>query len=152
MTDEETDSIELEDIFFLYDRTNKRYILKLTARTLSITFKQDDNGNSTSANNNTQIIPIDDIYGCLCGKSTRNLTQCHLTFHLYTLRSAKGISGVFSKKPKLYRSRKTFAYGQYPDYDRNLSEVIRWHRHVKHAIYLRQNLPGNNINKRKKTL
>jgi hypothetical protein len=142
MTDEETNSIDLEDIFFLYGRTTKRYILKLSPKILSITLKQDDSANRTSTENSTQLIPIDDIYGCICAKSNKNPTQCHLILHLYTLRQAHGISGVFSKKLNLYRSQKTFAYGQYPDYERNSAEVIRWHRHVKHAIYLKQNLPG----------
>jgi len=141
MTQEESNFIELEDTFFLYGHSTKQYILKLSPRILSITLKQDDNENRTSTINHTQLIPIDDIYGCLCMKSLRNSTQCHLTFYLYTLREPHGVSGIFSKKLGLYRSQQIFTYGTYNEYEKNLAEVIRWHRHVKYAIYLRQNLP-----------
>jgi hypothetical protein len=143
MTEEnETNSIELEDTFFLYGHsTRKQYILKLSPINLSITLRQDENDDRTSTKNSTKLISIDDIYGCLCMKSTKNPTECHLTFYLYTLKRSNGISGIFSKKLDLHRSQKIFTYDIYHEYERNYAEVIRWHRHVKHAIYLRQNLP-----------
>ena len=86
-------------------------------------------------------IDIDEIYGCLCMKSSGTSIECHLTVYLYELRRARGIGGVFSKKPSLYRSHRTFTYATYDNYERNHAEVIRWHRHIKQAIYLRRNLP-----------
>jgi len=136
MTQEETNSIEIEDTFFLYGHSpSKQYLLKLSPINLSIKLKQDETGD------HTQLISIDDIYGCLCMKSNQNSIECHLTFYFYTLKRPRGISGIFSKKLSLHRSQKIFTYGVYPEYERNFAEIIRWHRHVKYAIYLRQNLP-----------
>jgi hypothetical protein len=137
MTEEEINSIEIEDTFFLYGHSSsKQYLLKLSPINLSIKLKQNE------TEDYTQLISIDDIYGCLCMKSNQNSTECHLTFYFYILRRPRGISGIFSKKFSLYRSEKIFTYGVYPEYERNFAEVIRWHRHVKYAIYLRQNLPS----------
>ncbi len=142
MTKEESNIINLEDTFFLYGHSSKqKYLLKLSPTTLSITAKQDENEETSSSINKTQLISIDDIYGCLCMKSVENSNQCHLTVYSYVLRPPHGVSGIFSKKPALHRSQHIFTYGSYNDYETNYAEVIRWHRHITHAIYLRRNLP-----------
>jgi hypothetical protein len=139
MTQDESNIIELEDTFFLHGHPTKPYLLKLSSISLSIIPKHDEN----DQRNRIQSIPIDDIYGCLCMKSNSNPIICHLTFYLYGLKRSHGISGVFSKKNTLHRSQRIFTYATYDDFERNHAEVIRWHRYVKQAIYLRQNLPRN---------
>ncbi|CAF4736539.1 unnamed protein product, partial [Rotaria sp. Silwood2] len=95
----------------------------------------------SSSINNTRIIPIDDIYGCLCMKSTKNSNQCYLTFYLYILKRSHTFSGIVSKKRDFHRTQHTFIYGKYNDYETNYAEIIRWHNNVTYAIYLRRNLP-----------
>jgi hypothetical protein len=140
-TQEESNSIELEDTFILYGHPTKPHLLKLSPKILSIIPKQAENRERSSTLNHLQSIPIDDIYGCLCMKSVKDPTQCYLTFYLYTLRRSYGIAGIFSKKLGLRRTQHIFTYAIYPEYERNYAEVIRWHRQIKLAIYLRQNLP-----------
>ncbi|CAF0958943.1 unnamed protein product [Rotaria sordida] len=142
MAQEELKSIDLEDIFFHYRHSSQQYILKLSLTNLSIVTKQDENKNKSSSSvNNTQIIPIDDIYGCLCMKSMKNSNQCCLTFYLYILKRSHTLSGIVSKKYDFHRIQHTFMYGKYNDYETNYAEIMRWHRHVTYAIYLRRNLP-----------
>jgi hypothetical protein len=139
MTQEQSNIPELEDTFFLHNHPTKRYLLKLSPISLSIISKQDEHGER----NRIQTIPIDEIYGCLYMKSNVDPTLCHLTFYLYELRRSHGMSGIFSKKRTLHRSERTFTYGTYDDFEQNSAEVIRWHRHVKQAIYCQRNLPRN---------
>jgi uncharacterized protein (DUF2141 family) len=141
MTQDESRSIDLEDTFILYDDSPKQYTLKLSPASLSITAQQDENANRSLSINDTRLVPIDDIYGCLCMKSNKDSNQCHLTLYLNVLRAPQGISGIFSKKLALYQSQHIFTYGKYNDYATNFAEVVRWHRHVTEAIYLRRNLP-----------
>jgi hypothetical protein len=130
MTQEESRSIDLEDSFFLYDHTSKQYILKLSPTILSIISKHDEN--------DTRVIPVDDIYGCLCMKSKTTDNQCYLTFYFYGLKQS---NRIFSTKLALHRSQETYVYARYNDYETNYAEIIRWHRQVTHAIYLRRKLP-----------
>ena len=139
MIRDESDLPELEDTFFLPNYPTKRYLLKLSSSSLSIIPAPSEH----EEKNSTQIMSIDDIYGCLYMKSNSDPNLCYLIFYLYELRRSHGVSGVFSKKRSLHRSERTFAYGTYDDFERNSAEVIRWHRHVKEAIYSRQNLPCN---------
>jgi hypothetical protein len=139
MTREESSIPELEDTFFLHNHPTKRYLLKLSSLGLSIIPKQEEHGEK----NRVQTISIDDIYGCLYMKSNSDRNLCHLIFYLYELRRAHGVGGIISKKRSLHRSERTFTYGVYDDFERNSAEVIRWHRHVKQAIYFRRNLPRN---------
>ncbi|CAF3580099.1 unnamed protein product [Adineta steineri] len=142
MTQEDSNIINLEDTFFLYGHSSKyKYLLKLSPTTLTITTVSNENESRSLPLNNVKIIPIDDIYGCLCMKPLINSKQCYLTFYQYVLRPPQGFSGIFSKKPLLHRSQHIFSYGKYNDYDTNHAEVIRWHRHIAHAIYLRRYLP-----------
>ncbi|CAF4953905.1 unnamed protein product [Rotaria sp. Silwood1] len=145
MAQEELKSIDLEDIFCHYRHISKQYILKLSSINLSIILKQDENKNrslsSSSSVNNIRIIPIDDIYGCLCMKSKKTSNQCYLTFYLYILKRSHSISGIVSKKRDYHRQQYTFIYEKYNDYETNYTEIMRWHHHVASAIYLRRNLP-----------
>ncbi|CAF4320792.1 unnamed protein product [Rotaria socialis] len=141
MAQEESKSIDLEDTFFHYRQTSKQYVLKLSSASLSIIQKYDDNQDRVSSMNNTRVIPIDDIYGCLCMKSSKTSNECYLTLYLYIFKRSNIISGIFSKTPELNRTPLTYGYGKYSDYERNFAEIIRWHRSVSQAIYLRRNLP-----------
>ncbi|UJR22366.1 hypothetical protein I4U23_025428 [Adineta vaga] len=142
MTQDQSNLINLEDTFFLHGHsTKKRYLLKLSPIRLSITTIPSENDNRTSTIDNTRLIPIDDIYGCLCMKSAENTNKCYLTFYAYILRPPHGLSGMFSSKRTLHRSEHIFAYAKYDNYDANHAEVVRWYEHVTQAIYLRRNLP-----------
>ena len=124
-------SADLEETFFLSDQTTKTCRLTLSSDTLSITLPD---GSSTR-------IAIEDIYGCLCMKALKSSVQCHLVVYLYVLRRAHGIGGFFSKQPTMHRSQKVFTFDKYDDYERNFTEVVRWHRLLNQAIYAKRNLP-----------
>jgi hypothetical protein len=141
MSENETRSVDLEDTFFLHDHSSKRYILKLSPTVLSISLQNHQNVDQATSNDHLELIPIDEIYGCLCMKSYQSPIQCHLSLYLYTLRKPKGISGTFSKKESLYRSQRVFTYGKFDDFESNFAEMTRWYRSVTRAIYLRRNLP-----------
>ena len=142
MTEDESRSFDLEDTFFLHGHSSKQCILKLSQNILSIGLQNNDIENqSTLHNNNTRLIPIDDIYGCLCMQGNKNPVQCHLNLNLYTLRNVKGISGIFSQKENLHRSQEIFTYTKFNNFYSNLAEVTRWYRSITYAIYLRRNLP-----------
>jgi len=141
MSEDESRSIDLEDIFFLPDHPSKQYRVKLSSSVLSISLQNKQDGDQTTSNKSLQLIPIDDIYGCLCLKANFNPIQCHLSLYLYTLRQPKGVSGTFSKKGSLHRSQQILSYGKFDDFQSNLAEVTRWHRVLKYAIYLNRNLP-----------
>ncbi|CAF1322914.1 unnamed protein product [Rotaria magnacalcarata] len=141
MAQEEPKSIDLEDTFFHYRQTSKQYVLKLSSTSLSIIPKYDDNQDRVSSINKTRVIPIDDIYGCLCMKSAKISNECYLTFYLYIFKRSNIISGILSKTPELNRTQLTYGYGKYNDYETNSAEIIRWHRSVSQAICLRRNLP-----------
>jgi hypothetical protein len=138
MTQDESRSIDLEDTFILYDDSPKQYTLKLSPASLSITAQQDENANRSLSINDTRLVPIDDIYGCLCMKSKTTDNQCYLTFYFYGLKQS---NRIFSTKLALHRSQETYVYARYNDYETNYAEIIRWHRQVTHAIYLRRKLP-----------
>jgi hypothetical protein len=141
MSENETRSIDLEDIFSLHDHSSKQYILKLSPTVLSISLQTHQNTDQATSNDHLELIPIDEIYGCLCMKSYQSPIQCHLSLYLYTLRKPKGISGTFSKKESLHRSQRVFTYGKFNDFESNFAEMTRWYRSVTRAIYLRRNLP-----------
>lgn len=141
MAQEETKSTNLEDTFFDYHNTSKQYILKLSPTILSITTKPDDNVDPSLVINDTKIIQIDDIYGCLCMKSTKHPNQCYLTLYLYTLELSHTICAIISYKSEFHRTQCTFVYGKHNDYEANYAELVRWHRQITQAIYLRRNLP-----------
>lgn len=138
MTQADSNLPELEDTFSLYGHPTKRYRLKLSSTSLSITSQTDQDDKHRN-----QLISIDDIYGCLCMKSAETSAQCHLVLYLYQLRRSEGIGGVFSKKRKLHRKQQTFTYANYNNYEENYAEIVRWQRYIKEAIYQRRNLPCN---------
>jgi hypothetical protein len=142
MSEDESRSNDLVDIFFLHGHSSKEYMIKLFPTYLSINLQTKQNDDQTTLNNNLQLIPIDDIYGCICMKAYQNPIQCHLSLYLYSLKQAKGISGTFSKKENLHRSQKIFTYGKFDNFQNNFGEITRWHRGITYAIYLNRNLPG----------
>jgi hypothetical protein len=141
MSEDASRSIDLEDTFFLPDRSSKQYLVKLSPTVLSINLQHNHLEAQSTGNNNFKLIPIDDIYGCLCMKANHNPIQCYLSLYLYTLRRPKGLGGTFSKKESLYRSQQIFTYGKFNDFESNFAEVTRWYRCITYAIYLRRNLP-----------
>jgi hypothetical protein len=139
MTEDDTSRLtDLEDIFLLH---NKQYLVKLTPTILSISLQNNDNGDQAVLNNNIQLIPIDDIYGCLCMKARQNSIQCHLNLYIYALRKGKRLCRPFTKKEGLHRSQRTLTYAKFNDFESNFAEVTRWHRGITYAIYCRRNLP-----------
>lgn len=130
MSESDNNSIDLEDTFCAYGHPTNPYLLKLSSANLSIIPKSKPNA--------AEIIPIDDIYGCLCMKSSPNTLPCHLTIYLYSSNRSKGAS---SKKSHLRRTQRIFTYSTYNEYEKNYAEIIRWHRYIKYAIYLKRNLP-----------
>jgi hypothetical protein len=144
MSENATRTIDLEDTFSLHGHSSKQYILKLSPTVLSISLQSaHQNTAQATSDDHLELIPIDEIYGCLCMKSYQSPIQCHLSLYLYTQRKPKGISGTFSKKESLYRSQRIFTYGKFDDYESNFAEMTRWYRAVTRAIYLRRNLPRN---------
>ena len=142
MAEDESRSFDLEDTFFLHGHSSKQCILKLSLNILSIDLQNNDIENqSTLHNNSVQLVPIDDIYGCLCMKGNKNPIQCHLNLYLYTLRNVKSISGIFAKKEYLHRSQQIFTYTKFNNLNNNFAEVTRWHRSITYAVYLRRNIP-----------
>ena len=141
MSETEWNSANFEDTFFLHQHQSKQYILKLSPTVLSIHLATHHDGDQTTSNEHAELIPIEDIYGCLCMKSYQNAIQCHLTLYLYSIRKSKGIGGTFGKKENLHRSQRVYTYGKFNDFESNLAEMTRWHRAIKRAIYLRRNLP-----------
>ena len=135
MTDEEIFSIDLEDTFFLHHHPTKSFRLKLSSSVLSI---QSIHSNNSTTN---EIIPIDDLYGCLSMKVHRNVNQCHLVLYLYALKRSKRLNGTLSNKGHLERSERIFTYGTFDDFQSNFTEVTRWHRAITQAMYLRRHLP-----------
>lgn len=136
MTQETSNVINLEDTFHLHGHsTKKRYVLKLSPTHLSIT--------TISNETDIRLVPIDDIYGCLCMKSVHKTNQCLITFYVYALRPSRGLNGILSSKRTFHRSEHVFAYGKHDNFDANQAEIVRWHRHITQAIYSRRNLPSN---------
>ncbi|CAF1131889.1 unnamed protein product [Rotaria sordida] len=141
MAESESRSIDIQDTFFLQDQSSKPYIVKFSTTMLSISLPNNDNQERSVLDNNTQLISIDDIYGCLCMKDNKDPIKCHLNIYLYSLRKPKGIIGTFSKKLTLQRSQLLLTYAKLNDYESNLAVVTRWHYYIANAIYLRRNLP-----------
>ncbi|CAF3036400.1 unnamed protein product [Rotaria sp. Silwood2] len=141
MAEGESKLIDIQDNFFLHGDSSKQYIVKLSTNCLSIYLQNNENQERSALDNNTQLIPIDDIYGCLCMKDNKNPIQCHLNLYLYSLQQAKGIGGSFSKKTSLQRSQFLLTYAKFNDYESNLAAATRWHYYITTAIYLRRNLP-----------
>ena len=141
MTDDEISSIDLEDTFFLHQHPSKLYRLKLSPSLVSIRriAPNIDNPNEYDQ----ESIPLDDLYGCLFMKVKQNPNHCHLIFYVYTFKRSKRPNGTLSNKGRLERSEHIFTYGQYDNFQSNLTEVTRWHRAVTHAMYLRRRLPSN---------
>lgn len=146
MADEDIQPIDLEDTFFLHGHSSKPYRLLFSPTALTIqpstARNVSEDRSSASAHLKTQVIPIDDLYGCLCMKAKHNPLHCHLVLYLYALRQTKGIGGALSKKAHLQRSEKIFTYGQQNDLQSNLAQVTRWQRAISQAIYRRRQLPG----------
>ncbi|CAM4925194.1 unnamed protein product [Rotaria socialis] len=137
-----TTSDDMQDTFSLRDQSSKQYTVKLTTAALVIQLQTDDNREqSRTIKNNTQVIPIEDIYGCLCMKDNRNSIRCHLNLYLYSLQKASGATLPFSKKSNLQRSQLLLTYAKFNDFESNFGVVTRWHQSLKRAIYLKQNLP-----------
>jgi hypothetical protein len=141
MSEDDLKSIDLEDTFFLHGHSSKPYLVKLSSTVLSITPQATSSGDQATSVNNTKVIAVDDIYGCLCMKAKENALQCHLTLYLYAPRKNKSTTGTSSKKESLHRSEKILTYGKFDNYERNLAEITQWHRMISYAIYLRRNLP-----------
>jgi len=137
MSELDTNSIDLEDTFCLYGHPTNPYLLKLSSSSLSIIPKAKPNAG--------EIIPIDDIYGCLCMKTDANALPCHFTIYIYSPKNSKGAT---SRKSHLHRTHRTFTYSSYNEHEKNYAEIIRWHRYIKHAIYLRRNLPRKQLNRK----
>ena len=145
MADDDSRSAILEDTFFLHGHPSKQYLVRLSSSALSITLPNAGHGDNRAAahDDHTQIIPIDDLYGCSCMKVNRNPNQCHLIFYVYGLKRSKGLlTGAPSKKSHLQRSQKIFVYAKFDDFQSNLARVTQWHQKVTNAIYLRRHLPG----------
>ena len=142
MSETEWNSTDFEDTFFLHNHPSKQYILKLSPTILSIRLATHHHEDQTVSNNHVELIPIDDLYGCLCMKSYQSAVQCHLTLYLYSLRKPKGIGATWGKKENLHRSERIYTYGKFDDFQSNLAEMTRWYRTIKRAIYLRRNLPS----------
>lgn len=140
MTQADSNAVDLQDTFFLSGQPTKRYLLKLSPISLSITSRNDQENK-----HRTEIIAIDDIYGCLTMKSARASSECYLALYLYQLRRSNGVAGIFSKTRRLHRTERIFVYGSFNKYEENYHEVIRWQRLIKEAIYQRRNLPRNFI-------
>lgn len=135
---------ELEDTFLVSTQSQKLCRLTLTSNDLSIIQLNNSTTNAATASStaqNVRVIPIDEIYGCLCMKPAKHSNQCHLVIFLYVLRRSHSLAGIFSKKLSLHRSKRVFTYAKYDDYDRNSAEVTLWHRNITEAIYLKRNLP-----------
>ena len=146
MTDETIQSVDLEDTFFLHGHSSKphRLILSPSALTIHPSTAGNASGDrsASSVDPKSQLIPMDDLYGCLCMKAKHNPRQCHLVLYLYALRRTKGISGTLSKKQHLHRSEKILTYGEQEDFQSNFTQVTRWHRAITEAIFWRRQLPG----------
>lgn len=139
MSENEWSSTDFEDTFSLHNHPSKQYILKLSPTVLSIRHYHED---QTVSNDRVELIPINDIYGCLCMKSYQSTVQCHLTLYLYSLHKSKGIGASWNKKDNLHRKERVYTYGKFNDFQSNLAEMTRWYRTIKRAIYLRRNLPS----------
>jgi hypothetical protein len=146
MADDNTQPIDLDDTFFLHGHSSKPYRLLFSPIALTIEPSTASNASgdrsSSSALPKTQVIPIDDLYGCLCMKAKHNPLQCHLVLYLYALRRTKGIVGTLSQKQHLQRSETILTYGQQKDFQSNFAQVTRWQRAISQAIYRRRQLPG----------
>lgn len=137
MSDKDLTTIDLEDKFHLHGHSSKPYLVKLSSTQLTIFSITNHNNNEIILTDHIQIIPIDDIYGCLCMKADHNPIQCYLSLYIYTLRKTK----TWIKKDHLHRTQRVLVYSKFDNYEQNFEEVTRWHRLITNAIYLKRNLP-----------
>jgi len=138
MSDKDLEMIELEDRFYLQGQSSKPNLVKFSSTQLSIFSIINQNNNEIILTDHVQIIPIDDIYGCLCMRADHNPVQCYLNLYIYTLKKA---TKTWGKKDHLHRTNRVLVYGKFDTYERNLEEVTKWHRLITRAIYSRRNLP-----------
>jgi len=141
MTENESGFIELEDTFFLPGPSIKQYVVKLSPTLITISIQNNPYEDNETLTSPIQLIPIDDIYGCLCMKTNLNQIRCYLSLYLYAYKPPKGISGVFSKHGTLNRSHLILTYGKFKEFANNFAEATRWHRGITYAVYLNRKLP-----------
>ena len=124
-TDEDT-PIVVEDRFFLSTHLSKPCRIVASSKFLSIY--------SLEKNILLERIAISYIYGCLCMRPKQPSPKSHLVIFVY---------GRKGKNSKFSQSQRIFTYANHERYEKNFSEVVRWHQHLTNAIYLHRNLPSS---------
>ena len=143
MTDDSNESmptVALDDTFSVHGSTQRSYRLKLSTTHLTITGNDNAGNSSTSI---SQIIAIDDLYGCLTMKPKKNQVQSHLVLYLYYLQKPKGFAGALSKKDQYHRKEKIFTYDKFDNFDSNFTQTTRWSNAILQLMFICRQIPGN---------
>jgi hypothetical protein len=121
---------DLEGRFFLANNVEgSASLVKLSSHRLVIS--------ASTSKSVERIIPIEDIYGCLCMRSPSSTTRpsYHLIVYIYSLSRVSG-------KSTMQRSQCKLTYESSVDDDqRNLHEVLRWRDTVRQLIVIQRQLP-----------